>query len=207
MGRLKRGASSPPPLRTLHEREDAGPLVPYGPLLPLPHPISSNIEDRSYRTLTPCGEGPIAPKCCLGCVLAPIRALSRLSAIYASNRTREVTNWHMFHVCRNFGNYSVSTCAPAVATHMLLRLGMRPPHAWFRLSRPSRRRPTHTASIQASYRRSACTYPHAQPYSWISAHPALCPGRRSRLLASQATPWYRTTTAEPKKPCQMRGYG
>ena len=64
--------------------------------LPLPHPISSNIEDRSYRTLTPCGDDPIALRRCLRCVLAPIRALSRFHLFYTSNRTRKVTNWHEF---------------------------------------------------------------------------------------------------------------
>ena len=64
--------------------------------IPLQHVISANIEDRSYRTLTPCGDGPIALRRCLGCVLAPIRALSRFHDIYTSNRTRKVTNWCMF---------------------------------------------------------------------------------------------------------------
>ena len=64
--------------------------------LPLPHAISANIEDRSYRTLTPCGDDPIALRRCLGCVLAPIRALSRFHHFYTSNRTRKVTNWCMF---------------------------------------------------------------------------------------------------------------
>ena len=113
----------------------------------------------------------------------------------------------MAHVCRNFGKYSVSTCAPAVATHMQLRLGMRPPHAWPRLPRPSLRWPTRTAGIQALHRRSVCMYQQARPYGWISARPALRPGRCSRLLAARATPQYQPTKAEPKKPCQTRGCG
>ena len=54
------------------------------------------IEDRSYRTLTPCADDPITLRRCLGCVLAPIRALSRFHDFYTSNRTREVTNWREF---------------------------------------------------------------------------------------------------------------
>ena len=65
-------------------------------MVPLQHVTSTNIEDRSYRTLTPCADGPIALRRCLGCVLAPIRALSRFHDIYTSERTRKVTNWCMF---------------------------------------------------------------------------------------------------------------
>ena len=50
----------------------------------------------------------------------------------------------------NLNKYSVSTCAPAVSSHVGLRLGMRSNHAWHRLPQPWRWQPTRAARI---YRR------------------------------------------------------